>query len=408
MKNKKTNPTVSKFSVLRQICNLIPPHLVPKLAREAGADKHARSFSTWSHVVALLHSQLSHSISLNDVCDSLSLQSGPLSALRGATPPSRNGLSHANKVRSADMAEKLFWAVLDALGRLSPGFAKGRAPKHARRFKTPIHVIDSTTIELIANCLGWAQHRRRKAAAKAHMRLNLQSLLPQCVIVGTANDHDNARARELCAGVKSGEIVIFDRGYIDFEHLRELDGRGVNWVTRAKENMAYKVIEERDCKGDEKILADQVIQLKGRKFAKMGSLRRVEAMVEVDGKERRMVFLTNQQTWSPRSVADLYRCRWEIEVFFKQMKQGLQLADFLGNSLNAVRWQIWSALLVNLLLRFLSFVSGWAHSFMRLFTVVRALQWRRLDLLELLRRYGTAGGHYRQLAQPEQAYFPGF
>src|SRR6266436_9708889 len=110
-----TKPTASKLTVLRQLCNLIPPHLIPKLARETGVDSMARSFSVWSHVVSMLFGQLTHAIGLNDICDALRLHSGPLSALRGATPPSRNNLSHANKRRDAGLAEGLFWAVLDHL-----------------------------------------------------------------------------------------------------------------------------------------------------------------------------------------------------------------------------------------------------------------------------------------------------
>ena len=108
------------------------------------------------------------------------------------------------------------------------------------------------------------------------------------------------------------------------------------------------------------------------------------------------------------SVVELYRCRWQIEVFFKQIKGTLQLADFLGTSANAVRWQVWTALLVYLLLRYLAFLSDWAHSFSRLFAVVRTCLWRKWDLLKLLARYGTAGGSFRYLARPEQAFFPGF
>lgn len=408
MKNKSSNPTSSKVSVLRQVCNLIPEHLVPKLARATGADKKAREFSNWSHVVSLLHAQVSHSIGLNDVCDSLRLHEGPLAAIRGATPPSRNGLSHANKVRTSELAEKLFWGVLESLGKTSPLFLKGKCARRVHRFKVPIHLVDSTVIELLANCLDWAKHRRRKAAAKTHLRLNLQSLLPQCVIIGTAKEHDNFRARELCAGIQSGEIVIFDKGYIDFDHLLDLDERGINWVTRAKDNMAYDVVKKLLIKGYPKILSDELITLQNPKKSAPEVMRRVVALVEVEGKERAMVFLTNQLFWSPQSVVDLYGSRWEIEVFFKQIKQTLQIADFLGNSANAVRWQIWMALLVYVMLRYLSFVSKWSHSFTRLFTVIRAILWRKIDLAELLPSYGTAGGHFRHLAQPEQAYFAGF
>jgi len=371
-------------------------------------EDRSRTFSPWSHTVSLLHAQLTHCIGLNDLCDSLQLHSGPLSTIRGATPPSRNGLSHANRERPAEMAEKLFWWQLDHLKQQSPGFATGKRRGPAFRFKMPIHVIDSTTMELVANCMDWAKHRRRKAAAKTHMRLNLQSLLPGFVIVDTAAEHDNKRARELCADLKSGEIVLFDKGYVDFAHLWDLDQRGAFWVTRAKDNMAYEVVKKMPQSKDEKILRDEIIQLSNPDKAAPEVMRRIVALVEVDGQEREMTFLTNNLEWSPRTVADLYRCRWQIEVFFKQIKQTLQLADFLGHNANAVRWQVWMALLVYVLLRYLSYLSRWAHSFTRLFTILRALLWDKLDLLKLLGSYGTAGGSFRNLARPEQAYFPGF
>jgi len=408
MNQLKTAPARSKFSILRQICNYIPAFLVPQIARDTGAEDKARSFSPWSHVVSLLYGQLSHSLGLNDLCDSLQLHSGPLVSVRGATPPSRNGLSNANRERPAEMAEQLFWQVLGHLGQETPGFVQGRSRGAAFRFKVPIHVVDSTVMELVANCMDWAQHRRRKAAAKTHMRLNLQSLLPNFVIIDTAGEHDNKRAWELCAGIKSGEIVLFDKGYVDFEHLRDLEERGVFWVTRAKDNMAYEVVGAMPVSNDPKILRDEIIQLSNPKQAAPELMRRVVALVEVDGEEREMVFLTNNLTWSPRSVADLYRCRWQIEVFFKQIKQTLQLADFLGHNANAVRWQVWTALLVYLLLRYLSYVANWAHSFTRLFTILRAVLWDKLDLRGLLDCYGTANGKFRNLAQPDQAYFPGF
>src|ERR1051325_9878856 len=118
--------------------------------------------------------------------------------------------------------------------------------------------------------------------------------------------------------------------------------------------------------------------------------RRIVALVEVDGQEREMIFLTNNLEWSAQTVVDLYQCRWEIEVFFKQIKQTLQLADFLGHSANAVRWQVWTALLTYLLLRYVSFLSDWSHSFSRLFTLIRTCLWKKWDLLSLLKIYGTA------------------
>lgn len=358
--------------------------------------------------MSLLNAQLTHCIGLNDLCDGLQLHSGPLSTIRGATAPSRNGLSHANRERSPAMAEQLLWKTLAHLKEQSPGFAGGKRRGPAFRFKMPIHVIDSTTLELVANSLDWAKHRRRKAAAKLHMRLNLQSLLPGFAIVNTAAEHDNKRARELCANLEAGEIALFDKGYVDFGHLLDLDRRGVSWVTRAKENMAYDVARKMPRSKDDRILRDEIIRLKDAHKSAPELMRRIVALVDVDGQEQEMVFLTNNLDWSPRSVADLYRCRWQIEAFFKQIKQTLQLADFLGHNAKAVQWQVWTALLAYVLLRYLSYLSKWGHSFTRLFTILRAVLWNKLDLIKLLQSYGTAGGDFRHLARPEQAYFPGF
>jgi Transposase DDE domain/Domain of unknown function (DUF4372) len=407
-KKTKTQPSRSKLCAFAQLCNWIPTHLVPKLARATGVEEKARTFSPWSHVVCLLYAQLTHALSLNDVCDALRLHSGPLSALRGATPPSRNNLSHASKHRDAAMAEQLFWQVLEHLQSLKPGFARGKCFKLARRFKRVIHVVDSTTIQLVASCLDWAKHRRRKAAAKCHLRLDLHSFLPRFAMIDTARHHDGKRARELCAGIRAGEIVVFDKAYVDFSHLFDLLLRGIFWVTRAKDDLTYEVLKKMPKSKDKRILRDELIELKvfvsHRDYPQ--PMRRIVARVEVDGKEVEMVFLTNNLEWSAGTIADLYRCRWQIEVFFKQIKQTLQLSDFLGQSANAVRWQVWMALLLYVLLRFVGWINRWEHSFTRLFAVLRCGLWQRWDIPSLLKLYGTADGSFRCLGQPEQAYLP--
>lgn len=409
-KHPRTAPTPHQYSVLRQICNYIPVFLVAKLARDTKVEEKARTFSPWSHVVALLYAQLTHAIGLNDVCDALQLHSGPLSALRGATPPTRNNLSHANKHRDASLAEQLFWSVLDHLKRLHPRFAGSRRGKRLLyRFKRTIHAVDSTTIQLVASCMEWAKHRRRKAAAKCHLRLDLQSFLPSFALIDTAKHHDNKRAREVCAGLRAGEIVLFDKAYVDFGHLFDLLKRGIFWVTRAKDNLQCRVVKRRQWRRKGSLLRDDLIVLKTAKSKAEYPevLRRVVVLVELDGQWLEMTFLTNHLDWSAQTIADLYRCRWQIEVFFKQIKQTLQLADFLGQSANAVRWQVWMALLVYVLLRFLACVADWEQSFTRLWALARTTLWKKLDVLGLLRSYGTAGGSFRMLGQPEAAYLPG-
>jgi len=409
-KNKQLHkPTVSKFSVLRQLCNLIPTHLVSELARQTGSSRKARRFTPWSHVVAMVFAQFARSVGLNDVCDSLRLLSGPLSAIRGARPPARNTLSHANRCRPAEMAERLFWRVLEDLRSRCPGFMGGPGHRRLHRFKVPIHIVDSTVLRLVASAVDWKRHRCRKAAAKCHVRLHFQDCLPSFLILGSTYEHDAHRAVELCAGLKAGEILIFDKAYADFGHLFGLEQRGVYWVTRQRTNLNCKVVQRRLRKPAGKILRDEEVVPRTfrshRKYPK--GFRRIVALVQVEGVEREMTFLTNNFQWAASTVTELYRCRWQIEVFFKQIKQTLQLADFLGNSDNAVRWQVWTALLVYVLLRFQAWASQWRGSFVRLWACVRAALWLKLDALSLLQSYGIARQRWRLVAQPQQAYLPG-
>ena len=411
MKQQHNIPARYSYTILKQVCNLIPGGMVADLAEEYGVDEQSRTFTPWSHTVSMVHAQLTHAIGLNDVCDSLQMNRWTLSTIRGARPPTRNNLSHANKARNCEMAKALYWQMMDHLMKQSPGFGKGKIRRgYLRRFRTAIHAMDSTTIQLVANSMDWAKHRGRKAAAKCHLRLNLQSFLPACAIVDTAKFHDSSMAKALCADLEEGEIAIFDKAYLDFGHLRELTERGVWWVSRAKDNMKYRVVQRLETTDNPRILKDEIIELtvsKSRKAYPM-QLRRVVAMVEVDGEDREMVFLTNHLCWSAWTVAELYRCRWDIEVFFKEIKQTLQLADFLGHSANAVRWQVWIGLLVHLLLRYLAYLHSWAHSFTRLFTVIRAVLWRHWHLGDLLDSYGTAKPPGCLCGAPEQAYLPGF
>jgi len=310
-------PAKSKVAVLAQVCKLIPIGLVPKLAHKYGIDKQARSFSPWSHVVALLYAQLTHAFGLNDVCDALRIHG-------------------------------------------------------------------------------------RKLAAKLHLRLDLQSFLPGYAIIEEASHHDDTRAPALCANLKDGEIALFDKAYINFRHLFNLHQRGVFWVTRAKDNMSYRVRKklQHKRKPGSKIIRDDLVILTTAKSKEQypEKLRRVEMLVEIDGKEIVMVFITNNTKWAATSVGALYQARWGIEVFFKQIKQTLKVCDFLGHSKHAIRWQLWSALLVYILLRYQSQLVGWSHSFIRLFAMVRGVTWSLLDLTLLLKSYGTASGSYRYRA----------
>ena len=397
-----------KPAIFRQVCELIPPHLVAKLARKHGVK--SRAITPWSHMVSMVYGQFTHAMGLNDLCDGLRANLSMLASIRGAKPPSRNGLSNANKTREPKMAEELFWRMLEHLEAQHPGFGGVKFRRLPRRFKRTVHVIDSSTIKLFANCMDWARHRRRKAAAKLHLRLDLQSFLPSFAIVDSAKGHDNTKAHELCAGLKAGEIVVFDMAYIDYAHLWVLDQRGVCWVSRVKDNMKLRCVKKLLKKPFGRILRDDIVLIESADKRKdyPERMRRIVALVEVDGVDVEMTFFTNNFEWAASSICDLYKARWNIEVFFRQIKQTLHLGDFLGHSRKAIEWQVWTALLTYLLLRFLHACGDWTHSFARLFTALRAVLWQRRDILEYLRSYGTAGGTFRLLWAPQQAFLPGF
>src|SRR5262249_50744915 len=184
------------------------------------------------------------------------------------------------------------------------------------------------TISLIANCMDWASHRRRKAAAKCHVRLDMRGFLPQCVIIGSGREADAPKAPRLCAALRAGEIVIFDRAYFDLIHLNDLNQRGVWWIMRAKETLNVRVVKRlQRPRRKGYILRDDLVELVGEvsRSRYPTRIRRVVARVEVDGKMQEMTFLTNHFQWAGSSVADLYGSRWQIEVFFKQIKQVLQI-----------------------------------------------------------------------------------
>ena len=403
-------PAKNKFTLLKQVIENIPCNVVSKLARKHNIVKKCRSFSPWSHVVSMVFGQLTRALSLNDICDTLHHHAGTLLTLRRATPPSRNGLSHANKVRNSAMAKDLFYETLSHCSSHFPRFGKFDTTfKLPRRLKRTVNLIDSTTIQLFANCMDWAKHRRRKAAAKCHMLLDAQTFLPRFAVEKSAKSHDAVMARVLCNQLKDGEIVVFDKAYVDFKHLFELTQHVILWVTRAKTNMSYK--KNKAFKLTHRsIIVDAKITLKGAKSSKEypEGYRLIIANVFRDKKVVRMEFITNNFDLAASTICDLYKGRWDIEIFFKQLKQTLNLSDFLGYSENAVQWQIWIALLTYVILRFIAYIGKWKGTFARMFTAIRGVLWSRLDLYDLLKYCGTATGRKRAFIQHQQLSLPLF
>jgi len=312
--------------------------------------------------------------------------------VRGATPPARNTFSNANRTRDPALAETLYWQML-AIGRASaPGFTQyGKHAGFIFRLKREIFALDSTTLPLTLASIDWARHRRRKAAAKCHVRLNTGTFLPTYAVVEDAAHHDSVRAATLCASLVTGDVLLGDRAYVDLAFLNELNSRGVSLCCAPRPTCSFA--PSRNCRAVARILRDVLVRPAGVTTATdyPGVLRMVTALVEVDGVERELTFITNNTQWSARTIAELYRALWTIEVFFKEIKQTLPLRDFVGTN-EKVKWQVWTGLLMHLLLRFLRHISRWGHSSSRCVGIVRTAS---TDLGELLRCYGTAGGPHR-------------
>jgi len=403
-------PTKTEYTVLRQLVQWIPSGMIQRLADEHRLD--IRKWSAVSHVVALMYGQIAGCDSLNGIVDAARVHEGEWRNIRGAEPPKRSTFSNANRHRDADMAERLYWEVFDHLTDVCPGFGEYRRHKgFLARLKRGIFAIDSSTIKLSLNCIDWARHRRKKAAAKLHLRLDVGSRLGAFAVVEDAAHHDSVRADALCADLKAGDVCVADRAYTDFGFLEGLRARGVFFVVRQKKNMRFKTVRALPKGGDACVVSDELVEpaLARSKGLYPFPLRRVTARVEVDGKPREMVFLTDNLDWSARTVAELYKARWSVELFFKELKQTCLIHDFVGYNENAVRWQVWTGLLVHLLLRFMRHVTGWELSFSRLSGVVRAAVWVKRDLAAILKTYGTAPrpkrGEPAVKPPPLQAFF---
>ena len=401
-------PAKTAYTTLSQIVQWIPEGLVDRLAREAGTD--IRKFTAFSHVLALLYGHLSGASSLNEICDAFRLHEPDVTRIRGAGAPKRNTFSNANRTRNPDIAEKLYWTVFGHLQTICPAFTQYKQHKgFLHRLKRDIFAIDSTTLQLSLDCIDWAKHRRKKAAAKTHLTLNVGNMLPSFACVDDAAHHDSQYMNVLCAAMKDGDVLLADKAYVDLAFLYSLGGRGIFFVLRAKDNMAFDIVAEQKHK-DPRIISDQTVRMSNKDSAEKypDVLRRVTAIVEIDGKDIEMTFITNNFVWSPRTVAGLYKARWAIEIFFKELKQTLQLRDFVGYNEKAVKWQVWTGLLAHLLLRFLKHVSQWTLSFSRLAGTVKSAVWMKVVLLDALRLYGTAGGPKRPVIVEKQLYFQGF
>jgi len=357
-------------SLFSQLLGIVNRGLFERMVKETGAEKGAKGFGCWDQLVAMLFCQLAQARSLREITGGLQCCEGKLRHLGIERAPGRSTLSYANAKRPWQLFEKLFYSLLET--------SQGARPGGRFRFKNKLVSLDSTIIELCATMFDWANYRQVKGAVKLHLLLDHDGYLPTYALVTDGAVADVSVAQRLAFA--KGSIVVIDRGYNDYLMFERWCREGIFFVTRLKENASYVVTERRPLPQRGAIRADELIEFQvfhaGRKV--VHTYRRVEVWLE--DKQQSLVLLTNQLDFGATTIAAIYKERWQIELFFKALKQNLKVKTFIGTSANAVHIQIWTALIVMLLLKYLQFSSklAWALS-----NLVALLRWNLFTYRDL-------------------------
>lgn len=352
--------TTSLFS---QILQIVPRNSFLLLVHQCGAERHAKGFSSWDQYVAMLFCQLAQAKSLREISDGLAVTCGKLSHLGMRAAPAKSTLSYANAHRPWQLYQNAFFHLRDFCRSESPG------KKRKFRFKNKLFSIDSTTIDLCLSLFPWANFRQTKGAVKLHLLLDHDGYLPDFAVI---TDGKTTDVRTACHfTLPAGSIVVVDRAYCDFNLFSQWNNSGVFFVTRLKGNATYEVVENQPLLQRGNVLADQIIRFTGPKtrLKYPGLLRRVVVWDEEN--QRQIELLTNHLRFGATTVSQIYRDRWEIELFFKVLKQHLKIKTFVGTSPNALKTQIWTALIALLLLKYLQFRSKCNLPLCRLVALLR-------------------------------------
>jgi hypothetical protein len=357
-------------SLFSQLLSLIPRPTFQQLVAKHGAEKGAKGLTCWAHFTAMLFCQFAQAKSLREITGGLRCCLGKLMHLNLVKAPPKSTLGYANAHRPWRLFEDLFYTVL--------GQAQRFAPAKKFRFKNKLLSLDATVIDLCLSLFPWAKFRRTKGAVKLHLLLDHDGYLPTFAHLTGGKVHEVKIARQLLLSPES--IVAMDRAYNDYELFASWTRQRVWFVTRLKQNARYQVVDDWPLPQCPAILADQVIRLTGVNAQRKcpHDLRRVVVWDEVN--QRELELLTNHLEFGPTTIAAIYRERWQIELFFKAIKQNLRIKTFVGTSENALRIQIWTALLAMLLRKICQFRSQWPWS---LSNLVALLRWNLFTYREL-------------------------
>lgn len=358
-------------SLFSQLLSLFSRQEFYRLVVKHRAERYCKGYNSWDHFTAMLFCQLAQAKSLREICGGLACCIGKLRHLGLKDAPKKSTLSYANAHRPWEMFRDLFYATLTTCKSAAPG-------KHKFRFKNKLLSLDSSTISLCLSLFPWAKFRRTKGAVKLHLLLDHDGYLPTYAYISNGKKHDVTVARKV--PLAPGSIIAMDRGYNDYKLFNSWTENGIFFVTRLKENADYEVVEERTVPKNRNILADQFIRFTGFYAPKNcpHTLRRV--VVWDKEKQRQIVLLTNHLEFGPTTISAIYKDRWQIELFFKALKQNLKVKTFVGTTENALYIQIWTALVAMLLIKYLQFKSkfGWSLS-----NLVALLRWNLFTYRDL-------------------------
>jgi Transposase DDE domain/Domain of unknown function (DUF4372) len=347
-------------SIFSQILGVFSRAEFEQAVRQQGAERHARGFSSWSQMVAMLFCHLGRAQSLREICGGLAACEGKLRHLGVDQSPKRSTLAYANEHRPWQLYQKVFEQLLEKCQREVRGRKKFR-------FKNKLLSLDGSVIDLSASMYDWAKFRRTKGGVKLHLLLDHDGYLPKYAVIEPAIKAEIQVARKM--PLEPGTIVVFDRGYTDYKWFASLTEQGVYFVTRQRWNGHYKVIKELPLAAGGNILADQMVMLGHRGYRTGVAVRRVVVRDPETGEE--FTFLTNQLKFAASTIAKIYRDRWQIETFFRALKQSLRVKTFVGTSANALKTQIWTALIAMLILKYLKLKSTFDWSLSNLVALLR-------------------------------------
>ena len=349
-------------SMFSQVLQLFSRWEFQRMVKETKSERHARGFSSWSQFVSMLFCQLGRAHSLREISGGLRSCEGKLKHL-GIRAPSHSTLAYANEHRPWELYQLIFLKLFDRCR------SQVNIGKRKFRFKNRLISMDASVIDLCLKMFDWAHFCRTKGAIKLHLLLDHDGYLPSFAVItdGKVSEVEVARQFQF----DSGTIVVDDRGYNDYALFGRWTSQGIYFVTRMLPNAVYKVVRENRVPQNRNILKDETIELRGVKaFEKCPyRLRRIEFYTPE--KDEILVFLTNHMTLGASTVAAVYKDRWQIELFFKALKQNLKIKTFVGTSANAVKIQIWTALIAMLILRFLQLRSKFNWSLSNLVALLR-------------------------------------